>query len=105
MKTDRGGYGRECIPDDQLPKLMNVIYNVWWSKWRPRAAVMDDEAWDEAIREACKILEQGDRFPIVKNLMMSFLYELEARAFGGYTDVTSWKVMTMLEALEEERNG
>lgn len=100
MKTDRGGSGRECVPEDQLPKLMNVIYNVWWQKWRN--AAMDDDAWSDAIDEACKIMAQGDRFPFVQNLVMTFLYELEARAFGGYTDVTSGKVMMLLK---EAGNG
>ena len=97
MSDERGGSGRECLPEDQLPKLLNVVYNIWYAKWKPRSAAMTDDDWTIAIEEACRIMEQGDEYPFVRNLVMTFLYELEARAFGGYTDVTREKILMLLK--------
>lgn len=95
MKTERGGSGCRTIPDEQLPKLLNVVYNVWYAKWKNRKTMTDDD-WTLAIGEACRIMEQGDEYPVVRNLVMTFLYELEARAFGGYTETTRGKIMQLI---------
>lgn len=94
----RGGSGRQTIQDDQLKSLLQVVYNVWFRKWKSRiAAAMSDDDWHQMITEAWNIMEQGEEYPIVKHLVITFLYELEARAFDGYTETTKDKLIKIIK--------
>ena len=72
--------GTEAIPDAKLSALLNVIYNVWFRKWKNLP--MDkwtESSWSQLINEANNIWEQGKQYQIVGDLVMSFLYEFETR--------------------------
>ena len=72
---------REVMPDDKLLAVMNVIFNVWFRKWRNKTICDDD--WDQIIAEADAISDQGRQYPLVNSLLVAFIKELEARALGG----------------------
>lgn len=86
-----------AIPDGQLAALMNVIYNVWFGKWKRRAANMTDDEYDSAVMELNHIMEQGKEYPIVRNLAITFLYELSARKNGGYTETERDKLLGIIQ--------
>ena len=86
----------QTIPDDKLSALMNVIFNVWWGKWKSRAAHMTDEIYEQAANEALHIMTQGEEYPIVKHLVISFLYELAARIRGEYTEKEKNKLLDLI---------
>jgi hypothetical protein len=85
------------VPDTQLAQLMNVIYNVWFRKWKQRASHMTDDEFDLAVSEINHIMEQGKEYPIVKNLAITFLYELSARKNGGYTETERDKLLGVIQ--------
>jgi hypothetical protein len=78
------------IPDDKLSALMNVLYNVWFKKWKHETT---EKSLDTAINELSKIMEQGQEYPVVAHLSMALLYELDARIHGGYTQTTRDKLL------------
>lgn len=96
--SDRGGSGRIVIPDNKLSSLLNIVYNVWFAKWRMQAVTMheDDPRWDQMLSEAWQIMAQGEEYPVVSHLVITFLYELEARAFGGYSETTRNKILDLV---------
>ena len=73
----------ESIPDDKLMKLLNVLYNRWFAKWRHRARAFTDADRRQAIEELNQIYEQGKQYPIVEELCIAFYMELDARSRGG----------------------
>lgn len=85
------------IPDTHLKPLMNVIYNTWFGKWKLRAAKLTDEDFDKAMAELDHIMEQGKGYPIVRNLAITFLYELSARKNGGYTETERDKLLSIIQ--------
>ena len=80
------------IPDDKLSAFMNVLYNVWFKKWKKTT---DEDSFDSATRELSTIMEQGKEYPVVEHMCMSLLYELDARRKGGYTKTTRKKPLTL----------
>ena len=97
--------GRQVIPDEKLPALMNVIYNKWFSKWRNRSSQLAAGEWDECYAEAMRIMQQGDEYPIVRNLIVTFLYELAARIRGEYTEVERDKLLEIIEKHDGRRES
>lgn len=96
--SERGGSGRIQIPDAKLSSLLNIVYNVWFIKWRTQVVSMQDgdPRWDQLLAEAWQIMAQGEQYPLVSNLVITFLYELEARAFGGYSETTRTKILDLV---------
>ena len=77
--------GTEAIPDAKLGALLNVIYNVWFRKWKNLPMDKWTElSWSQLIGEANNIWEQGKQYQIVGDLVMSFLYEFEIRWRAWY---------------------
>lgn len=72
--------GTDPIPDRKLNALMNVIYNVWFRKWKSLPTEKWDEAsWKQMIEEADQIWEQGAEYHIVGDLIMAFVNEFDLR--------------------------
>lgn len=97
-----GGPGCKTMRDDQLSALLHVVYNVWFCKWKSRVAGMSDDEWQQVAAEAWRIMEQGEDFPVVNNLVISLLYELSARLTGGYTEATRRKILALIEGGQYE---
>ena len=95
--SDRGGSGRELMPDESMRKFMQVACNTWFHKWSLRAAGLTDEEWQQATKEAWRIMEQGEEYPLVQNVMIGLIYELDARMHGGYTDTTRNKILDLIK--------
>ena len=77
MTPDMDMPSGEPIPDEKLNRLINVIVNVWFRKWRSRR--MSDADWHTCIGEANQIIEQGRQYPIAMDLIKALLHELERR--------------------------
>ena len=75
---------------------MNRLYNKWWLKWRDRASAMTEEEYDQAANEALDIMASGEEYPIIRHLVIAFLYELSARMRGEYTEAEANKLLTII---------
>lgn len=71
------------ISDTKLNKALNVIFNVWFQKWKCKLKTMTDKDWDTCIHELNYIAEQGE-YPVVATIGIALLDELDARVKGGY---------------------
>lgn len=83
------------IQDEQLSALMNVLVNCWWQKWKRQPAT--DEIFLRACDELDTIMKQGEQYPVVRNLGITFLYELSARMHGGYTETERDKLVALIQ--------
>jgi len=83
------------LPNDKMTSFMNVVYNKWFRKWRD--VEMTDDAYDQMIAGLDVILKDGKEYPLVRFLCLAFLYELDARHFGGYTETTARKVVDVIK--------
>lgn len=73
----------EAIPDEKLKKLLNVLYNGWFDKWRRRAHQLTDQERAKALDELRGIVSQGEQYPIAEALSLAFYAEIDARSNGG----------------------
>lgn len=92
--SDNRNFGKP-IPDDKMNALLKVLVNTWWAKWRRMA--LNDDLFLQAMHEWEQIMKQGDEYPMVTHLGISFLYELSARLTGGYTDTTRNKILSIIQ--------
>ena len=83
------------IPDEKLAALINVLYNTWFRKWRN--VEMTDENYDLMMAGLDVFLKEAEEYPIIRGLCLTFLYELDARHFGGYTETTANKVLSAIK--------
>ena len=72
------------MPNDKISKMLGVLYNKWFVKWRDKALYMTKTDWKTCIDELHFIANQGKDYPIVSNLAIAFLDEIEARSLGEY---------------------
>lgn len=84
----------DVMPAQQMKAFMNVLYNRWFLKWSKRE--IDEAAWEELAGEANQIMSQGEQYPVVKNLVIAMLYELDARMHGGYTETSKKKLLELI---------
>ena len=82
------------MPDEKMTVFMNTVYNKWFRKWRN--VELTDDAYDQMISGLDRILKDGEEYPLVRGLCLVFLYELDARHFGGYTETTRDKLLTII---------
>ncbi|MBR2999777.1 MAG: hypothetical protein IKF39_02170 [Oscillospiraceae bacterium] len=78
----------QAIPDDKLQKLLNVLYNLYFNKWKRRMPAASDEERRQCIEELDSICRQGEQYPIVEALALAFYMELDARSRGGVYALT-----------------
>jgi len=76
------------IDDQRLNRLMNVIYNQWFRKWKSKdIRKWTDDDWDEMIDEAGYIVDQGREYGIVYSLVEAFMSEFDARARAAAEEI------------------
>lgn len=86
------------IPDDDtMNVIMNTVYNQWFMRYKDRRITTDDD-WTQVFRSADQLIEAYKKYPVVENLVITFLYEISARAHGGYTPAMQTKIRDLMEA-------
>lgn len=68
---------KQAIPDDKLRRLLDVIYNKFFRKWKDQQ--MTEDQWDAILDDINAIMEQGTQYEITEKLIMVFVEELELR--------------------------
>ena len=63
---------------------------------------MNDASFDAALGEMMQIMNQGEAYPVVRHLGITFIYELDARMHGGYTEAGRDKLMAIIREEGEE---
>lgn len=84
----------QVMASDKMNALLNVTYNKWFLKWARQP--LTDQAWNTLMAEADQIMSQGEQYPVVRHLVISLLYELDARMHGGYTETSRDKLLAMI---------
>ena len=69
----------QAIPDDLFRKVMHVMVNIWFTKWRSRIPTMTDEDWNQCKAEITRIGEQGRDYPLVAEIGAALVGELDRR--------------------------
>lgn len=64
------------IPDEKLRRLLDVLYNRFWRKWRNQQ--MDDK-WALFVEDVDALMAQGDDYKMASDLIMAFVSEMERR--------------------------
>lgn len=86
------------IPDDDtMNVIMNTVYNQWFMRYKDRRITTDDD-WTQVFCSADQLIEAYKKYPVVENLVITFLYEISARAHGGYTPAMQTKIRDLMEA-------
>ena len=75
------------ITDEKLGEALQVLYNVWFDKWRRRTREMTPDLWIQCHDELLHITNQGD-YEVVQRIGNALAMELDARWRGHYPD---WK--------------
>lgn len=73
------------IPDEKLGKAMQVLYNVWFDKWRRLTREMTPDMWNQCYAELMHIKEQGN-YEVVRMIGDALAMELDARRRGHYPE-------------------
>lgn len=68
---------KEPIPDDKLRKLLDVLINVFFRKWKDQK--MDEEKWALMMKDIEALMSQGQQYEITDKLIMVIVEELELR--------------------------
>lgn len=65
------------IPDEKLSRLLDVIYNRFWRKWRGQQ--MDEQKWELFVHDVDVLMDQGEDYKMAADLIMAFVGEMERR--------------------------
>lgn len=78
--------------DDDLKVALSKIYSKFFCKWRSRGRNITDKDFDLIIAEMNFIASRYPQYPFVRDLLIVFLHEIEARARGEYNgmSLTQW---------------
>ncbi len=68
---------KEPIPDDKLRRLLDVLVNRFFRKWKDQD--MTDEKWALMYKDIEALAGQGQQYEITDKLIMVFVEELELR--------------------------
>lgn len=68
---------KEPIPDDKLRRLLDVLVNKFFRKWKDQD--MTDEKWALMMKDIEALMGQGQQYEITDKLIMIFVEELELR--------------------------
>ena len=71
------------IPDEKLAKALNVLYGVWFNKWRRMTREMTPALWAQCHEELLYITNQGN-YEVVARIGGALEAELDARWRGHY---------------------
>lgn len=89
--------------DDDLRTALSKIYSKFYCKWRSKGSRITEADFDLIVKEMNFIASQYPQYPFVKDLLVVFLHELEARAAGGYKDMmlVRWNINDGFEITKE----
>lgn len=92
----RRDFGRP-LTDAQFREVQNEFYNVWYRRWKDAKT---QEQYDAAVSELVQLLRKYRfwEFPTVAHLALTMLYAFDGKFFGGFTETTSRKLLSLLEA-------
>ena len=65
------------IPDEKLSRLLDVLYNRFWRKWRGQQ--MDEQKWELFVHDVDVLMDQGEDYKMAADLIMAFVGEMERR--------------------------
>lgn len=68
----------KAIPDALMKKAMNVLFNVWFEKWKRKVGHFSQDDWDVCVAELTRIAAQGD-YALVREVGTALISELERR--------------------------
>ncbi len=68
----------KAIPDALMKKAMNVLFNVWFEKWKRKVGHFSQDDWDVCVAEFVRISAQGN-YPLVSEVGTALISELERR--------------------------
>ena len=68
---------KESIPDDKLRRLLDVLINKFFRKWKDQK--MDEEKWALMMKDIEALMSQGQQYEITDKLIMVIVEELELR--------------------------
>lgn len=69
------------IPDEKLKRLLDILYNRFWLKWRGQE--MTEEKWALLMADIDTMMEQGQSYEMAAQLILAFAGELERRKGGS----------------------
>lgn len=89
--------------DDDLRVALSKIYSKFFCKWRSKGQNITDADFDLIIREMNFISSRYPQYPFVKDILVVFLHELEARVHGGYRDtmLVKWNLNDGFEVMKD----
>ena len=83
-----------ALTDAEMSTFMNAFYNTWWRAWKNSST---DEEFEAAWKDLNRLTAQRKTNPIVRNLAIAFLYELDAKMHGGgYTQTGAEKLVKLI---------
>lgn len=68
---------KEPIPDNKLRRLLDVLINKFFRKWKDQK--MDEEKWALMMKDIEALMNQGQQYEITDKLIMVIVEELELR--------------------------
>lgn len=68
---------KEPIPDDKLRRLLDVLVNRFFRKWKDQD--MTEEKWALMMKDIEALAGQGQQYEITDKLIMVIVEELELR--------------------------
>lgn len=75
---------KEPIPDEKLKRLLDVLVNKFFRKWKGQ--IMDEGKWGLMMNDIESLMGQGQQYRITDKLIMVFVEELELRKGCKYVD-------------------
>lgn len=93
--------------DDDLKVALSKIYSKFFCKWRSRGRNITDKDFDLIIAEMNFIANRYPQYPFVRDLLIVFLHEIEARARGEYNGMSlaKWDINDGFEVERGAQNG
>ncbi len=68
----------QVMPNEKIPKAMNVLFNKWFVKWRD-TGILSDAEMDRCLEELGYIANQGGGYMLVREVGVALLEEIMRR--------------------------
>lgn len=84
------------LTDAQFREVLASFYK-WFEKWK---MIRTEEQFDAATAAWMQLMRKFQfwKFPTVAHVGISVIYELDGRLHAGFTECTSKKLLSLLEA-------
>lgn len=69
------------MPEEKLKRLLDVLYNRFWRKWRGQQ--MNEQKWELFVHDVDVLMDQGEDYKMAADLIMAFVGEMERRHKEG----------------------